>query len=120
MEAERKEALGAAACSALPVGPPIILTKPDLDLCRGSRELLPCPFCGHIYPMSHGERTPNGKAICWKITCTKSEGLVPVCSASIWFTDRDQDKARAGAVAKWNRRPPPNSEVSGNDSSPRR
>jgi hypothetical protein len=80
-----------------------ILTQSDINLCLGSTELLPCPFCGGA-AMSHGEPTPNGRAICWRITCTRMKGAIPVCSASVWGTDPDQDKARATAVAKWNRR----------------
>lgn len=82
----------------------IIITQPDVNLCLGSGELLPCPFCGH-WAMSHGEKTKNGKANCWKITCTRLTRSWPSCTASVWETDPDQDKARAGAVAKWNRRP---------------
>ncbi len=89
----------------LPMGPPIILGRADLDLCLGSGELLPCPYCGDKHPMSHGEKTPNGKAICWRIQCTRLDRSVPDCTASVWCTDKDQSAARAGAVARWNRRP---------------
>ena len=82
----------------------LITTKADIDLCLGSGELLPCPFCGH-WAMSAGEKTPNGKAVCWKISCTRSRRLVPDCCASVWATDVDPAKARRDAVARWNRRP---------------
>lgn len=82
-----------------------ILTDKDYALFMGSGELKPCPFCGHLWPISGGERTPNGRAICWKVQCTHSRRLVPDCCASVWHTDPDKEKARAGAVAKWNRRP---------------
>lgn len=83
----------------------IIITNDDINVCRGSGELLPCPFCGHKWPMSFGEKTANGKAICWKVQCTHSSGLVPDCCASVWDTQKDQHMARENAVAKWNRRP---------------
>lgn len=84
----------------------IIITNEDINICLGSNELLPCPFCGHKWPMSFGERTPNGKAICWKVQCTRTTGsLVPDCCASVWDTQKDQNQARKNAVAKWNRRP---------------
>jgi hypothetical protein len=89
--------------SALPVVD-LITTKADIDLCLGSGELLPCPFCGH-WAMSAGEKTPNGKAVCWKISCSHSRGLIPDCCASVWATDADPAKARRDAVARWNRRP---------------
>jgi hypothetical protein len=95
--------LAAPSGSALPVDD-IILTEPDINLCLGSQELLRCPFCGSD-AMSHGEKTPNGTAICWKITCLSLERGIPNCTASVWETNRDQAKARAGAVRKWNRRP---------------
>ena len=81
-----------------------ITTKADIDLCLGSGELLPCPFCGH-WAMSAGEKKPNGKGVCWKISCTRSRRLVPDCCASVWATDTDPAKARRDAVARWNRRP---------------
>ena len=96
----------------VPAGPPglvcraadeMILTAEDINLCLGSEELLPCPFCG-ASAMSHGERTPNGKAICWRITCTGMRPLVPDCAASVWGTHPELDKARAMAVRRWNRR----------------
>ena len=82
----------------------IITTKADIDLCLGSGELLPCPFCGH-WAMSAGQKTPNGKAVCWKISCTHTRGLIPDCCASVWATDADPAKARRDAVERWNRRP---------------
>jgi hypothetical protein len=91
----------------LPIGPPIILTEADYQLCLGSRELLPCPFCGYRYPLSHGESTPNGMATRWTIQCGLLTKSAPGCCASVWNTDRDQAAARAGAVAKWNRQPAP-------------
>lgn len=97
-----------ASGSALPIGDPIILTRADYDLCLGSGELKPCPFCGDRHPMSFGEKTPNGKAVCWKVQCTRMERSAPDCCASVWHTDRDQATARLEAVKKWNRRPSPN------------
>lgn len=81
----------------------IILTQEDINLCLGSQELKPCPFCGH-YAMSTGEKTANGRAIRWKISCLGSEGLVPNCMASVTATYPEQDKARRVAVERWNRR----------------
>lgn len=81
----------------------MILTQDDLNLCLGSVELLPCPFCG-AKAMSHGERTENGKAIRWKIQCTGSKGLWPNCHASVIGVDPDQATARAQAVERWNKR----------------
>lgn len=86
----------------------MILTQEDINLCLGSGELLPCPFCGDPSPMSSGERTENGKAIRWKIQCTRGAPdciLWPDCTASVIGVDPDQDKARADAVRRWNRRP---------------
>lgn len=90
-------------------GEEMIIGDADVNLCLGSGELLRCPFCGH-WAMSHGERTPNGRAICWKISCTRISGKQK-CTANVWWTDPDQDKARAGAVAMWNRRPEPEPEA---------
>lgn len=81
----------------------IILTDADTNLCLGSGELKPCPFCGY-HAMSSGEKTPNGRAIRWSIMCMGSVGLVPNCMASVTGTDQDQAKARAMAVERWNRR----------------
>ena len=81
----------------------IIITQPDVNICLGSGELLNCPFCGS-WAMSHGEKTPDGRATCWKITCTSLEKGCPNCTASVWETNTDPKKARAGAVSKWNRR----------------
>lgn len=88
----------------------MIITDADVNLCLGSGELLPCPFCG-AWAMSAGELTPNGRATCWKVTCTGSKGLVPDCCASVWATHPDQSTARRVAVERWNRRKP-NAEVS--------
>lgn len=55
--------------------------------------------------MSSGELTPNRMATCWKISCTKMRGAIPECTASVWWTDPDQNEARSRAVAMWNRRP---------------
>lgn len=83
----------------------MIITDADVNLCLGSGELLPCPFCG-AWAMSAGELTPNGRATCWKVSCTGSKGLVPDCCASVWATHRDQSTARRTAVERWNRRQP--------------
>jgi len=103
MQTEQSSLLAPSSCSALPVND-IILTEDDMNLCLGSNELLRCPFCGS-HAMSHGEKTPNGMATCWKITCLSLDHGIPNCTASVWETNRDQDKARSGAVRKWNRRP---------------
>jgi len=96
-----------------PVAPPqlrmrpaseMILTQADINLCLGSQELLPCPFCGSS-PMSSGEVTPNGKAIHWKIQCTGRD-IMPSCGGGVWATDSDQDQARQEAIQRWNRRTP--------------
>ena len=92
----------------------LITTKADIDLCLGSGELLPCPFCGH-WAMSAGEKTPNGRAVCWKISCTHTRGAIPDCCASVWATDADPDKARRDAVARWNRRPKQPEKPQGGD-----
>lgn len=89
----------------------MILTQADYNLCLGSAELLPCPFCGDKRPMSGGERTQNGKAIRWTIQCTRSHPetcLAPDCFASVIGVDPDQEKARAAVVKRWNRRPAKN------------
>lgn len=83
----------------------MIITDADVNLCLGSGELLPCPFCG-AWAMSAGELTPNGRATCWKVSCTGSKGLVPDCCASVWATHPDQSTARRIAVERWNRRKP--------------
>lgn len=88
----------------------IIITKADQNICLGSGELQLCPFCGGM-PMSSGKKTPNGKAFSWTILCTRMKGSWPECAASVWGTDTDPDKARAMAVARWNRRHGPNSPV---------
>lgn len=93
----------------------MILTQDDINLCLGSGELLPCPFCGHEHPISSGERTENGKAIRWKIQCVRSHSkiiLMPDCFASVIGVDPDQEKARQAAVKRWNRRPCQNAESS--------
>lgn len=82
----------------------MILTRADYDLFLGSKELLPCPFCGCRYAISSGAKTPNGRAVHWTIRCDNKVGLFPSCTASVWDTDTDQSVARANAVAKWNRR----------------
>jgi len=82
----------------------LITTKADIDLCLGSGELLPCPFCGH-WAMSAGEKTKSGRGVLWTISCTHTTHLYPDCCASVWAVDEDQTKARAKAVARWNRRP---------------
>jgi len=82
----------------------IITTKADIDLCLGSGELLPCPFCGH-WAMSAGEKTKSGRGVLWTISCTHTTHLMPDCCASVWAVDDDQAKAREKAVARWNRRP---------------
>lgn len=118
MSNDAKKGLAGRPGSALPVGDPIILTRADYDLCLGSGELKPCPFCGDRHPMSFGEKTPNGKAVCWKVQCTRMVRSAPDCCASVWHTDRDQATARVEAVKKWNRRPPtpnaPRSAAGGN------
>lgn len=83
----------------------IIMGQEDLNLCLGSQELKPCPFCGH-HAMSSGERTPNGRAIMWSIRCMGSEGLMPNCMASVTGTHPDQATARKMAVERWNKRTP--------------
>ena len=80
-----------------------IISKDDQNLCLGSGELLPCPFCGSL-PISLGERTPSERAVCYKVLCTGLAGLVPNCTASTWGTDPDEAKAREMAVSRWNRR----------------
>ena len=85
--------------------PDIILTDADINLCLGSGELKPCPFCGSR-ALSSGERTPNGRAIRWKIFCNSSDGLVPNCMASVTATYPEQENARRVAVERWNRRTP--------------
>jgi hypothetical protein len=83
----------------------LITTKADIDLCHGSGELLPCPFCGH-WAMSAGEKTKSGRGVLWTISCTHAmHPMYPDCCASVWAVDEDQAKARAEAVARWNRRP---------------
>lgn len=86
-------------------GDALILTQADYNLCLGSGELRPCPFCGH-FAISSGERTTNGRAIRWTIRCTGSEGLIPNCFASVLAVDPDQATARRVAVERWNRRAP--------------
>ena len=83
----------------------IIIGDADLALHLGSCELLPCPFCGQR-AMSSGERIAEraGKAIRWTIQCTGSQGIIPNCFASVIDVDPDEPKARATAVARWNRR----------------
>ncbi len=81
----------------------IILTQEDLNLCLGSGELKPCPFCGD-HAMSSGEVTANKRAIRWVIQCMGSEGLTPNCFGSVSATYPDQAKARRVAVERWNRR----------------
>ncbi len=90
---------------SLSIGPEPILTEADYAIHMGSGELLPCPFCGYRWPLSGGQHTPNGKAVCWTIQCGRIERSVPDCCASLWATDRDQSKARSDAVRRWNRRP---------------
>jgi hypothetical protein len=96
---------GPPSGSALPVVD-LITTKADIDLCLGSGELLPCPFCGH-WAMSAGEKTKSGRGVLWTISCTNTTHLFPDCCASVWAVDEDQAKARSKAVARWNRRPNP-------------
>ena len=108
--------LASAAGSALPglrSAEKMILTPADLNLCLGSNELKPCPFCGSN-AMSGGERTENGRAIRWKIQCMGHDSkcvLIPNCFASVIGVDPDQETARKVAVERWNRRVP-NTELS--------
>ena len=92
-----------SAVESLPIVD-LITTKADIDLCLGSGELLRCPFCGH-WAMSAGEKTKSGRGVLWTISCTHTTHLMPDCCASVWAVDEDQAKARAKAVARWNRRP---------------
>jgi hypothetical protein len=78
-----------------------IITQADIDLCKGSGELMRCPFCGsHV--VSYGTKINRGTR--WQVECDKTVSSKNKCTASIYATDEDHKVARAKAVEMWNRR----------------
>jgi transcription elongation factor Elf1 len=71
-----------------------IITQADIDLFKGSGELMRCPFC-NSHAISYGVIIKRGTR--WEVHCKK-------CTASVFSSSVDQEKARSKAVALWNRR----------------
>lgn len=77
----------------------------DLRNAAGDQsELLPCPFCGHEYPISGGRRNETTGNIVYTVQCGKG---VTECSANVFTClggEDTREAARADAVNKWNTR----------------
>jgi hypothetical protein len=76
----------------------LVVTPEDRDCCLGKSDLKTCPFCGRK-PISAGKLNEETGIHVHQVICIGTD-----CMASIHFGDRDPEKARQGAVLRWNRR----------------
>ena len=78
-----------------------VIAQSDLAHALGSAELKPCPHCGR-WAFSIGTLNPNTGNTVYHVNCTGTD-----CMARAFFCAKDPSEARAGAVARWNRRAVP-------------